>query len=297
MRTHNNTNTTAKTVNTNSLIDPVWTDSSHWPAGSDTFVEAFAKGLLVMTSFAKDRALSLADISRRTGLPRAGVRRLLHTLVALGIARQDGVAFMLTPRALELGYAYLSSLPLREVAQPVIDTLAREADEVVSISVLDEASAVYIARAEITSRPRRSLPVGSRLDVYCTSMGRVLMASLAPETCHALLSKIERKARTAHTITDLDELLREIDKVREQGWCIIVEEVEIGSCGMAVPVRNADGDVIAAINLSTNLARRSPETLVKDLLPRLLTAADKIGQLVPAGFGAAPVGPAQLAAH
>jgi IclR family pca regulon transcriptional regulator len=270
----------------NTLTDPTWTNPAQWPAGSDTFVEAFAKGLLVMTSFAQDRTLSLADISRRTGLPRAGVRRLLHTLVALGIARQEGVAFMLTPRALQLGHAYLSSLPLRDVAQPVIDALAREADEIISISVLHEASAVYIARAEFTSGPRRSLPVGSRLNVYCTSMGRVLLAGLPTDACLALLSNTDRRSRTAHTITELPALMQEIDKVRQQGYSQVIEEVEIGSCGLAVPIRGASGDVVAALNVTTNLARRAPEALLQEMLPRLIKSAEQIGQNLPVGIGA-----------
>ncbi|HEY0220529.1 MAG TPA: helix-turn-helix domain-containing protein, partial [Afipia sp.] len=120
----------------NGLSDQ-WMRHEQWPDGSDVFVEAFAKGLLVIAAFNQERSLSLSEVARRTQLPRAGVRRLLHTLDTLGIARRSGDQFMLTPRVLQLGFAFVSSLSLREVAQPVIETLSRESNEVVAITVFD----------------------------------------------------------------------------------------------------------------------------------------------------------------
>jgi len=259
-------------------IDDVWTDTSKWPAGSDTFVEAFAKGLLVIAAFHHERSLGLSDISKRTKLSRAGVRRLMHTLIALGFVRQSGDAFTLTPRVLQLGFSYLSSLSLREVAQPVIETLSRETDEVVAISVLDGANVIYVTRAEVTSVLRRGLTIGSRIPAFCTSMGRVLLAGLSPEECDANLNGSELRAWTRLTTTDPVKLSREIDIVRNQGWSFVGEELEIGACGIAVPIRDPNGNTIAAINLSTNLARHSPQALVKNFLPRLLKAGEQIEQ-------------------
>ena len=258
--------------------DDSWTDASNWPIGSDTFVEAFAKGLLVIACFHHERTLTLSEISRRTAISRAGVRRLLHTLLELGFVHKDGDAFMLTPRVLQLGFSYLSSLSLREVAQPVIETLSRDTDEVVAISVLDGANVVYITRAEVTSVLRRGLTIGSRIPAFCTSMGRVLLAGLPPEQCAAVLNNSERRAWTRLTTTNPQKLLREIDAVRQQGWSLVAEELEIGVCGIAAPIRNANGMVVAAINLSTNLGRHSPKSLVKKFLPRLLAASSRIGE-------------------
>ena len=176
-------------------FDDPWTDASKWPLGSDTFVEAFAKGLLVIAAFQHDRALTLSEISRRTNISRAGVRRLLHTLVELGFVQQSGTTFALTPRVLQLGFSYLSSLSLREVAQPVIETLSRETDEVVAVSVLDGTNVVYVTRAEVTSVLRRGLTIGSRIPAFCTSMGRVLLAGLPPEECAAVLDNSDRRDR------------------------------------------------------------------------------------------------------
>ena len=259
-------------------IDDVWTDPSKWPDGSDTFVEAFAKGLLVIAAFHHERSLGLSDISKRTKLPRAGVRRLMHTLIALGFVRQSGDAFTLTPRVLQLGFSYLSSLSLREVAQPVIETLSRETDEVVAISVLDGANVIYVTRAEVTSVLRRGLTIGSRIPAFCTSMGRVLLAGLSPEACDANLNNSERRAWTRMTTTNPGKLSREIDIVRKQGWSFVGEELEIGACGIAVPIRDSNGNTVAAINLSTNLARHSPQDLVKNFLPRLMKAGQQIEQ-------------------
>jgi len=259
------------------VSDP-WTDISKWPGGSDTFVEAFAKGLAVISAFGDHRKLTLTEVARRTNLPRAGARRLLYTLVKLGMARQEGDDFMLTPRILQLGFSYLSSLSLREVAQPVIETLSRKADEVVAISVLDGADVLYIARAEVTSVLRRGLTTGSRIPAFCTSMGRVLLAGLPNDECSAVLVNSERRQWTRTTVTDVHKLENEIEKVRSEGWSMVVEELELGAFGMAVPIYGANGSTIAAINLSTNLARHSPKALFKKFMSELKIAADDISQ-------------------
>ena len=139
----------------------------NWPSGSDEFVEAFAKGLAVIGAFGETGGtVSISDLAKRTGLPRAGVRRLVLTLVTLGLAEERDGRFALTQRVMRLGYAYLSSLDLRQVAQPVIESLARECGEVVAVSVLDGDEIVYVARAEPQSVLRRSLTIGSRLPAF-----------------------------------------------------------------------------------------------------------------------------------
>jgi IclR family pca regulon transcriptional regulator len=256
-------------------LDEQWTDATRWPPGSDQFVESFAKGLLVIAAFSQERGLTLTGVAQRTGLPRASVRRLLHTLVTLGMAHQDGDVFSLSPRVLQLGFAYLSSLSLREVAQPIIETLSREANEVVAISVLDGPNVLYITRAEVTSVLRRGLTIGSRIPAFCTSMGRVLLGSFAGRMQGAP-HEPDRHAWTRQTVTDVRKLEKEITKVREQGWSIVTDELEVGAFGIAAPIRDKGGRTIAAINLSTNLARHSPAALIKKFLPRLLKAADEI---------------------
>ncbi|MDO8876085.1 MAG: IclR family transcriptional regulator C-terminal domain-containing protein [Pseudolabrys sp.] len=253
-----------------------------WPSGSDTFVESFAKGLAVIGAFGDGGgALTISDVSRLTGLPRAGVRRLLLSLVALALAEEHDGRFSLTPRVLRLGYAYLASLSLREIAQPLIEMLARECDEIVAVSVLDGDELTYVARAEPSSVLRRSLTVGSRLPVFCTSMGRVLLAGLTDDQVRTVLSQSARPAYTRHTITDIAALSRTIATVRSQGWCFVSEELELGACGLAAPIRDGQGRTVAALNISTNLGRHSEKPFIKQFKQRLIGLAEKISSSLP----------------
>lgn len=255
---------------------------SRWPAGSDAFVEAFAKGLALIGAFGDSPGgLTMAELAKRTGLPRAGVRRLLLTLVTLGLAEEREGRFSLTPRVLRLGYAYLSSLTLREIAQPIIETMARDCDEIVAVSVLDGDELTYIARAEPSGVLRRSLTVGSRLPAFCTSMGRVLLAGLPEDQAEALLAQALRPAFTRHTLTDVKALMRDIAKIRTQGWAFVSQELELGACGIAAPIRDAQGRTIAALNISTNLGRHAEKAFVKGFKPRVLALAEKVSASLP----------------
>ena len=260
-------------------------DAAHiasWPKGSDSFVEAFAKGLAVLVALG-DRAdgLSISDVAARTGLGRAGSRRLLLTLVELGMATQTGSLFSLTPRVLRLGFAYLSSLTIREITQPLIDRLTKAVGEPAAISVFDGDEIVYVARAMSARVFSRNLTVGSRLPAYCTSMGRVLLAARSDAELDAYFATADLVRLTRHTICDETALREELRMVRDQGWAAIFEELEIGVCGLAAPIRDPRGAVVAAINLSANLSRHTETSYVATCLPPLLrTAAEASDQLL-----------------
>lgn len=248
-----------------------------WPRGSDAFVEAFAKGLAVIAAFGdSEGALTMAELSKRTGLPRAGVRRLLLTLVELGFAKEHEGRYALTPRVLRLGYAYLSSLTFRDVAQPAIEALARECDEIVAVSVLDGDDVSYVARAEPSSVLRRSLTIGSRIPAFCTSMGRVLLAALPEQEMKERLARMPRPAFNRRTITNVAALEKEIARARVQGWYFASEELELGACGIAAPIRDRSGRIVAALNISTNLGRHTEKAFVKRFRPLLLELAGKL---------------------
>jgi IclR family pca regulon transcriptional regulator len=256
-------------------------EAANWPAGSDEFVEAFAKGLLVISAFADVGApLSLAELSARTGLPRAGVRRLVLTLEHLGFAAQRDGRFVLMPKTLRLGYAYLSSLSLREVAQPLIDSLARHVDETVGLSVLDGSDITFIARAEVRGLLRRSVTIGSRLPAFATSMGRALLSGLGKRDLRSFLESSPRTGYTKHTLVSVPELEEEVARVRKRGYSVVTEELELGVCGVAVPVLDGNGMTVAAINVSTNLAQHGERDFVRKVKePLLQTAREVTAQL------------------
>ena len=253
-----------------------------WPNGSDSFVESFAKGLAVIGAFGDAHdALTLAEIAVRTGLSRAGVRRLVLTLLALNLASQKDGRFSLTPRVMRLGYAYLSSLGLREAAQPVIDALAHQVDETVGVSVLDGHEITYIVRAEVRGLLRRSLTIGSRSPTYPTSMGRVLLAGLSDASIQEILRRTDLVAFTRYTKVGAASLLDEIRKVRKQGFSLVSQELELGVFGIAAPIRDANGCVIAALNLSTNLARYDEKSFLRKFKTPMLEAATTISKHLP----------------
>ncbi|MDI2099298.1 IclR family transcriptional regulator domain-containing protein [Ruicaihuangia caeni] len=243
---------------------------------SGEFVQSLARGLAVIRAFdAEHPRRSLSDIARATGLTRATARRFLLTLEELGYVRSDGRDYSLTPRVLELGFSYLSSLTLPEVAQPHLERLSRTLDESTSASVLDGSEIVYIARVPTRRIMSVSITIGTRFPAFTTSMGRVLLAGLAPSELDRMLALWQPSGFTAATITEPAALRSEIARVREQGWAMVDQELDFGLRSFAAPIHQ-DGRVVAAINVSTAAGRRSAEESLRDIVPPLLEAARSI---------------------
>lgn len=209
-----------------------------------------AKGLMAIETFTVDRPRqSIAEVSSASGLDRATARRCLLTLSRLGYADYDGKYFTLTPRILRLGTACLATMPLPQMVQPLLDRLSETLGESSSVSILDAHEIVYIARAAQRKVMSIGLMPGSRLPAFCTSMGRVMLAALPPGEARQLLLAAPLVARTRLTHTDPDWVMDELSRVREQGFALIDQEVELGLRSIAVPLRNARGVVIAALNM------------------------------------------------
>jgi len=241
------------------------------------FVQSLERGLAVIRAFgAEDPELTLSDVARRTGLTRAAARRFLLTLTDLGYVRTDGKQFALTPRVLDLGYAFLSSLTLPEVAEPHLERLAAELRESNSVSVLDGDEIVYVGRVPTSRIMRVAINVGTRFPAYATSMGRVLLAGLPEPELTAYLDRAEIVPLTARAIDNAEDLEQELDRVREQGWALVDQELEEGLRSIAAPVRDASGRTIAAVNLSAHASRVSAEDVLQTLLPPLLETAQRI---------------------
>ena len=242
------------------------------------FVQSLERGLAVIRSFdAEHPQLTLSEVAARTGLTRATARRLLLTLGELGYVSADGRRFSLTPRVLDIGYAYLSSLNVQQIAQPYLEALSERVHESVSVTVLDGADIVYVARVPTKRIMTISLGLGSRLPAYCTSMGRVLLAELAPDGLgDALPDRLER--HKANTVTSVAELAVVLKQVRAQGWAIVDQELEMGLRSVAAPLRDSSGRAVAAMNISTQVARTPVEQLHEDLVPELVATAAHISE-------------------
>ncbi|MEV4353234.1 IclR family transcriptional regulator [Nonomuraea sp. NPDC049625] len=240
-------------------------------------VQSLARGLAVIRAFsATDPELTLSQVARATGLSRAAARRFLLTLEDLGYVRSDGRLFSLTPRVLELGYAYLSSLSLPEVADPHLERLAAEVHESASVAVLDGEDVVYVARVATARIMRVTISIGTRFPAYCTSMGRVLLAALPPDELDAYLEGASLRRLTSHTIVLPAALRAELGKVRGRGWAMVDQELEEGLRSIAAPIRDRSGRTVAAVNVSTHASRTTLQAARRDLLPPLLATAAKI---------------------
>jgi IclR family pca regulon transcriptional regulator len=246
-------------------------------------VQSLERGLAVIRAFdATHSALTLSEVAAATGVTRAAARRFLLTLAELGYVRSDGRYFSLTARVLELGYAYLSSLTLPEVAEPHLEALVAQVNESSSMSVLDGTDIVYVARVPVSRIMHVAISVGTRFPAYATSMGRVLLASLPDGELDKLLAEVKLERLTGRTVESSAALRTELARVRTQGWALVNQELEEGLRAIAAPVRDQTGAAVAAVNVSTH-ATRTLESMRRDLLPPLLVATAAIERDLRAG--------------
>lgn len=252
------------------------------PKPGDGYVQSFARGLDVIRSFnAAAPRQTLSEVAARAGLTRAGARRILLTLQALGYVHSDGKQYSLTPRILDLGFAYLSSMPTWNLAEPVMQELVEQVKESCSAAVLDGSDIVYVLRVPTRKIMSIGLGVGSRLPAYCTSMGRMLLAGLPDNALEHFLQASPRQPLTRHTVTEVDALMAKIRQARRQGWCLVNQELEEGLISIAAPLTNRAGQTVAALNISGQANRTSPRQMQEALLPALLKAAHEISARLP----------------
>jgi IclR family pca regulon transcriptional regulator len=238
-----------------------------------------AKGLRVIEAFTADRPrLSISEAASIAGLDRATTRRCLLTLSEHGYCAYDGKFFTVTPRVLRLGTGCLASMPLPRIVQPWLDQLSETIGQSTSVAILDESEIVYVARAAQRKVMSIALMPGSRLPAYCTSMGRVMLAALPQERARGLLTSLPLTARTLHTVTDVSALMDELARVRQQGFASVDQEVEIGLRSVAVPLKNARGVVVAALNTGLPVTAETMPALVARHLDALLKVSLEISR-------------------
>ncbi len=241
------------------------------------FVQSLERGLAVIQSFSTETPRqTLSDVARSTGLTRATARRLLLTLKELGYIRGDNKHFELTPRVLDIAYSFITSLNVNDIAQPYMERFSEEVHEASSIAVLDDTEIVYIARIPAKRIMTVAIALGSRFPAYQTSLGRVLLAELADDDVVDIFERSDHSLATDRTVQTSDELLECLAGVRQQGWAMVDQELEIGVRSVSAPIRDADGAAVASINVSTHAGRTDLEAVTEEFLPRLLETADQI---------------------
>ncbi len=247
-----------------------------------SFMTSLARGLAVVKAFSDQRrAMTIAQISHKTGIPRAAVRRCLYTLKQLGYADSEANNFYLKPKILTLGYSYLSSTPLTISAQPCLNQVSRSLNESCSLAVMDEGEVLYISRSATSRVMSVALNAGSRLPAYCTALGRVMLAAMTESQLNDYFSECELRAYTERTLVSEEKLRVLLSEVGQTGYAIVEEELEIGLQSIAVPVRGASGAVVAALNIATQTTRVTRHQLEHAFLPTLLNAASELSVLLP----------------
>ena len=243
-------------------------------ADSKNFVTAFARGLLVMTAFSgQNRPMTLSEVARIVELPRATVRRCLLTLQALNYVESDDRYFSLSPQVLMLARAYLSSSVLPRVAQPFVERVSESTGESCSVSILNGADVIYIARSSRRRMASLHRDVGTHLPAFCTSMGRILLAALLPKEFDKFLATAKLERHTPRTVTDPGALREIITAVAHDGFCEVNQEFEMDLLSIAIPVRNTTGTIVASMNVSTNAGRTTRKHLRGPILSAIREAA------------------------
>ncbi|RFA13400.1 hypothetical protein B7R21_08440 [Subtercola boreus] len=269
---------------------PAHPEQPEQPAPSDQYVQSLVRGLSVIRAFdAEHPQLTLSEIASLTSLTRATARRFLLTLVEVGYMQTDGRLFSLTPRVLELGFSYLSALGLPGIAQPFLEELSRTTGESSSASVLDGTEIVYVARVAVRRIMSVSISVGTRFPARTTSMGRVLLASLAPDALAANLDGAPFDTRTPLTLHTRADIEDELARVRSEGYALVDQELELGLRSIAVPVLAGTGGgartggvagtartAVAAVNVSVSAGTFTVPQMIDTLLPPLQHAASLI---------------------
>lgn len=240
-------------------------------------VRAFERGLRVIRSFgAQGAPMTLAEVSRAADLNRATARRLLLTLEESGYVRRSGDRFTLTPRVLDLGYAYLASFGVPQLALPYLEQLSEQVHEASSVGVLDGAHVVYVARVPANRVMTVSIGLGTRFPAHRTSLGQVLLAALEPDQVAAIWAVSDRSNPTPRTVASLDDLQRRLEETRAQGYALVDQELEMGVRSIAAPLHDAAGRTVAAVNVSTHASRTTKAELQQRFVPALLRTAREI---------------------
>jgi len=246
------------------------------------FINSIARGFSVIRSFGPNReAMTLSEVAEETGLTRATARRILLTLESLDYVTQSRRHFRLTSKVLDLGYAFLASNRLLEVAQPHLQAATKRSGEGSAMAVLSGTEIIYNARVPNSRLVSSTVSIGTRLPAYPTALGRVLLAQLDDEKLEQTLNETEMRPLTPHTVTQRHALKQILQMVHNDGYCIVRDELEIDLSAMAVPVFDRGGQLMAAISFDGPTSRLSEKKHQEKCLAILLEASRDIARDLP----------------
>ncbi len=243
-------------------------------------VRALLRGLDIIEAMSGQyEGVSLSQVAEAVGLDRATARRFLLTLLNKGYLRQSGRKFFLAPKILSLGYAYLASSPLREIAVPYLKQVAEKTQQGCSLGILDDDEVLYLGSEQSASRViARQIGAGVRLPAYCTSIGRIVLGNLTAEALKGYSTRVSIVRHTVHTKTHWRDIFAAVEQGRSQGWTFVDQEVEDGLRSIAVPIRDRDAKIIAGINVSALASRLDAKADIARSLKTLQNAATGIEQ-------------------
>lgn len=246
-----------------------------------TGMSSLVKGLSVIEAFYEQGTkMTIADVARATGLNRASARRCLHTLVECGYLRFGGKFFEPTPRVLRLGNSYNKVASLPKIAQPFLDTARDRLDESISLTVLEDECSVFVARSEANNMINIGLALGSNIPAHSCATGRVLLSDYTDDDLEDYLKRCKPAARTTNAITDPLAIRQSIEAARSNNYAITDEELELGLRSIAIPVRNSDGEIVAAISASTLTMRKTIEEMISEFFPVLSQTAEDLARVL-----------------
>ncbi|NMR32113.1 IclR family transcriptional regulator domain-containing protein [Crystallibacter degradans] len=244
-------------------------------------VKALDRGLKVLAAISDaGRPSSVSEIALAVGMTRTAARRFILTLEHLGYVASQGQGYVLQPRVLELGEAYLSSQPLAAAAHPHLKELAAAVAETVSLTVLHQGLVTYVDRVQASRILSINIVVGSRVPAYATATGRVLLAGLEEAALVSYFSALQAQCYTANTETDAGEIRKKVFEARDQGWFLADQQFRSGIRSLAVPVKDGRGATLAAINISASASRVTAEDLKNQYLEPLRQTAEEIAAAV-----------------
>ena len=249
---------------------------------SKDFIGSIERCMKVISAFdADDVGMSPANVAAKTGLTRATARRILLTLATLGYVASDGKWFRLSPKILDLGFSYLTSMQVSQVIQPVINGASKKVGETCAISVVEGEDIVSIAHSSFDRFAQVTFYPGTHMPVCASAAGRAILAHRHAEKIDVFLKNVKLKRHTPNTMTSKANLRKELEKIKRQGYARVDGELEIGLYTVAAPVFNDAEIPIAAVTFGGNVARINDQNIEKKFLPELFNIAKRIGQLLP----------------